>query len=332
MNIVFFATPDFILSVGQVLLEAGYQIACVVTNPDRPVGRKQILTPSPAKVWAQEHNIPVLTPEKLDDNFQLSILNYQFDIFVVASYGKILPLPILNLPKFGAINIHPSLLPKYRGPVPVPAAIICEKNETGSTFLKMDEKMDHGPILYQFKSEIRPDDNADTLLHRIWKESADKLPEVLDKYLKGEIKPEVQDESKATYTRLLSKEDGFVPFQYLETAIQGQSIDQRLTINFLPDATINHSPLTIDHLIRALYPWPGVWTEIKICDKQQVTRKKRLKILSAHLDSPTNTNSQFPITNNQPPSSKLVLDQVQLEGKTPTSWQNISSSVLNSVP
>lgn len=320
MNIVFFGTPDFVIPVCESLrTNSRTNLVSIVTRPDRPVGRKQIPTPSPVKQWAQEHKIPVLTPEILDDNFikELRIMNYELG--VLASYGRIIPRSIIELFPKGIIVIHPSLLPKYRGPIPIPAAILCGEKETGSTFILMDEKMDHGPILYQFKSEIKPDDTAGTLLYRIWKESAEKLPDVLSEYLAGKITPQTQDETKATYTKLFQKEDGFIPWECLKKAMEVKEIKSyrgtEWKINFLKNSSLSPNPASLERFIRSMTPWPGAWTLLRPSTTLGASegQAKRLKVLKTHVEN-----------------DKLVLDEVQLEGKKPTSWKQFQQAYLRS--
>lgn len=306
-NVIFFGTPDFVVPVVESLAVDPYSLAAVITNPDRPVGRKQIITPSPVKVWGVNHNVPVLTPETLDDNFikELRIMNYELG--VLASYGKIIPQTLIDLFPKGIIVIHPSLLPKYRGATPVPAAITCGETETGSTFLLMDEKMDHGPILYQFKSKITETETAGELTKRLFLESANILPEVITKYLGGEITPQPQDHTQATFTRLFDKEHGFIPWEIINDAILGNVINHELPVPFIKDFSLIPNSFNLNNLIRALSPWPGVWTQISINNQPSTINNKRLKILKAHLEN-----------------NKLVLDEVQLEGKKPISWQQLN--------
>lgn len=180
IKVVFFGTPNFVIPVVESLLKTeGCKLCVVVTNPDRPSGREQILTPSPVKQWASTKSIPVLTPKKLDDNFKLQIVNFKFDLGVLAAYGKIIPQDVINLFPKGILVIHPSLLPKYRGASPIQAAILKGDRETGVSIIKMDEKMDHGPVVAQFKEEIKENDTTETLLVRILKKTAEILPKAL---------------------------------------------------------------------------------------------------------------------------------------------------------
>jgi len=205
------------------------------------------------------------------------------DLGVVASFGALISQEIINWPKKGLLNLHPSLLPKYRGPTPVPTAILNGEKETGLTIIKVDEKIDHGPIVSQFKEIIKPNETSEDLLNRLFTAGAEVLITILPSYFEDKIELRKQDDSQATYTQKLTRDDGQIdwskPADYLE------------------------------RLVRAMFPWPGAWSEVKI-DNQV----KRLKILKAHLESSPKPYSLNPIP-------YLVLDQIQLEGKKPVTWK-----------
>lgn len=161
----------------------------------------------------------------------------QADLAVVAAFGKILTSEELNAPKYGAINIHPSLLPKYRGPSPIQAAILNGDKVSGITIIKMDEEMDHGPILYQDSLELSDNDNFDTLSKKMFQHSAEILPRVIEDFLKGKLQPKEQSHPETTFCKLLTKESGYF------------------------DISNPPPPEQLDRMIRAYYPWPGVWTK-----------------------------------------------------------------------
>jgi len=257
MKYLFFGTPEFAAIILEKLINAGFIPSAVVCNPDKPTGRKKIITPPLTKLLAIKYNIPVLQPEVLSIfNFQFSISN--FDFFIVASYAKILPKEILEIPRFGTIGVHPSLLPKYRGPSPIQAAILNEEQETGVTLFLLDEKVDHGPVLENRKQKIENSDNYKTLYNKLAELGGDLLIETIPKFLREEIKSQPQDESQATYTKKFSAEDGFVGFKDLEKA---QKDGGQIAIE-------------VERKIRALNPEPGVWT---------IKDGKRMKILEAEL-------------------------------------------------
>jgi len=201
------------------------------------------------------------------------------DAGVLASYGKILPAETLAIPKHGILNIHPSLLPKYRGPSPIQAAILAGDKQTGVTIIKIDEKVDHGPIVSQFTENIQADDTTDSLYRRLFTQGAEVLKTILPAYLEDQIKLRPQNHSQATYTKKLTRDDG--------------------KINWKKPADYN------ERFIRAMYPWPGAFTLLRPRHRRGFAgQAKRLKILKAHLEK-----------------GKLILDQVQLEGKKPVTFK-----------
>ncbi len=178
--------------------------------------------------------------------------SFRPDIGIVASFGVLIPSNIINWPKKGLLNLHPSLLPKYRGPTPIPTALLNGEKETGLTIIKVDEEIDHGPIISQFKEEIKGDDTSELLLNRLFTMGGKVLTTILPSYLEGKIELRQQDHSRSTYSQKLSKEDGKIDW---------------------------HKPTDyLERFIRAMSPWPGAWSKIEINNQS-----KRLKILKAHL-------------------------------------------------
>jgi methionyl-tRNA formyltransferase len=213
----FFGTPHFSVVVLEALQAQGYLPTLVITAPDRPQGRGQKLTPSPVKAWAEKNGIDVVTPEKLsDENFIAELGNTQWDVFVTAAYGKILPKSILDLPRRGCLNVHPSLLPKFRGASPVLSAILHNERATGVTIMLMDEKMDHGPIVAQARIELEEDawpPQGSFFEDMLATEGGNLLAETLMPWIEGEIAPEVQDEAQATFTKKFTDADALVDLQ-----------------------------------------------------------------------------------------------------------------------
>ncbi|MBI3599369.1 MAG: methionyl-tRNA formyltransferase [Nitrospinae bacterium] len=208
MNIVFMGTPEFAVPALKGLIKSGHKVIAVVTQPDRPKGRGREILPSPVKVEAEAHKIEVLQPEKVREPEFIKRLNeYKPDCIVVAAFGQILPKDILNLPRYGCINLHASLLPKYRGAAPINWAIINGEKKTGVTSMFMDEGMDTGDILIQREVEIGENDNAGPLHDRLSKIGSDVILETLDGLEKGTIKRIKQDASSATYAPKIKKED-----------------------------------------------------------------------------------------------------------------------------
>lgn len=238
MKVVFFGTPSFVIPVLEALI-GNFDVVGVVTTPDSPQGRKKILTPSPIALYAQEHNIPVFQPE----NFQLRTSNFALpkaDLFVTAAYGKLIPQEILNLPRLGSLNIHPSLLPKYRGTSPIQSAILNGDKETGVTIMLMDAKFDSGPILAQKKIQLQGDETFKSLHTDLFQLAADLLPSTIEQWSNETIKAIPQDKSKATYCKKITKEDGF------------------FDIDNPPEKNV------LDRMIRAYYPWPTAWSKWQI--------------------------------------------------------------------
>ncbi len=252
IRIIFLGTPDFALPTLS-LLSAPYSLVGIITQPDRPVGRRQTLTPSPVKVAAKKLGIPVLQPEKLrDKKIVEQIRELKPDLIVVAAYGQIIPKAVLEIPRYGALNIHPSLLPKYRGASPIQAAIAAGDIETGVTLILLDEELDHGPILAQARVPIAPDETGSSLSPKLARIGAELLRATMPEWITKKIKPQEQDHTQATVTKLLTRDDGKIDW---------------------------HEPAeVIDRRIRAYDPWPGTWTTIQIKDS-----RFKIKVLKAHL-------------------------------------------------
>lgn len=248
MKIVFFGTPLFAKEFLEALhADQDISVSGVVTQADKPMGRKKILTSPATKKFALENDIPVFQPTKLKDPEFLSKLSkLEPDLFVIVAYGKIVPDEILNIPKLGSINVHPSKLPKYRGPSPMQAAIAAGDKSTAVSIMLIDDKMDHGPLLSQIDIDLVNDETPESLTKKVVKVGAPALIDSLKKYVAGDLKPKEQDHEKATICKLLSKEDG--------------------KIDWSEPAKI------IEQKLRAYTPWPGVWT---------VFEEKTIKILAA---------------------------------------------------
>lgn len=205
---IFFGTPDFSVRILDILYQNGYIPSLVVTNPDRPKGRKLIPTPPPTKVWAEEHGIPYFQLESMKDNeVKEKLEGVNADIYIVASFGAIIPKSILDIPPHGALNVHTSLLPKFRGASPIESAILAGEEETGSTIIKMDEKMDHGDIVGQELFPLPNHMNALELEEKLAEHGGNLLVKILPGYITGEIKPTPQNHDRATYCGKISKQD-----------------------------------------------------------------------------------------------------------------------------
>jgi len=251
-KIIFIGTSQFAVPTLENLIKNDYHITTVITAPDRPAGRQQEITPPPVKRTALQYKISLLQPEKIRES-KSKIIASKPDLIILAAYGQIIPQDILTIPPLGCLNLHPSLLPKYRGPSPIQTAILNGEEKTGITIMLMDEKMDHGPIISQKEITISLEETSQSLEKKLAKLAANFLMEILPQYIQGKTKPQAQDEIKATYTKTLKKEDGQIDWE--KTA---QEIERK---------------------VRAFYPWPGTWTyfnnqrvkilKAKVIDKKQ---------------------------------------------------------------
>ncbi len=235
MRIVFMGTPDFAVPTLLRLISDGHEVVGVFTQPDKPKGRKLELTPSDVKVCALEHKIPVFQPKSLKNGEAMPILNeLKPDVIVVAAYGMILREDVLNFPKYGCINAHGSILPKYRGAAPIQWAVLDGEKETGVTAMQMDKGLDTGDMLLTEKVTVGENETSGELFDRLSFLAADVISEVLCLAEKGELHPVPQDDSKSTYARMLSKED--CPLDFSKPALE------------------------VHNKIRGLSPWPVAQT------------------------------------------------------------------------
>jgi methionyl-tRNA formyltransferase len=256
-KIIFFGTSIFSVEVLEQLKARGLIFDAIVTTIDKPQGRKLIMTPPPAKIWAKENNVKVFQFEKLKDSVD-ELKNLNPDLFIVASYGKIIPQSILDLPKKGALNIHPSILPEYRGASPLQTCILDDSKNIGVTIIKMDAEMDHGPIVAMKKVDVENwPINVLELKKLLGKEGSDILIASLEGYLDGSLKLVEQDNSKATFTKKITKADG-------EIDISGDQWK-----NYLKT--------------QAFFDWPGTFFFT-----ERHGKKIRVKINSASFDKENN--------------------------------------------
>lgn len=213
MNIVFFGTPEFAVLSLKAAAAAGHNIICAVSQPDRPSGRKQEILPTPVKKAAMELSIPVYQPEKIKSpEFMDAYLKLKPDLNLIAAYGQIIPEEIIYHPRFHSVNIHASILPRWRGAAPINAAILAGDRETGVTYQFIDKRLDCGDILHAVKLEITDDDDSITLYSKLSRLAADSVPAVLKKLESGKYTRIKQDDSAATVVKTLKKEDGKIDF------------------------------------------------------------------------------------------------------------------------
>lgn len=234
IKFVFFGTPKVAMDTLETLKSQEFLPSLIVTASDMPVGRKQIITPPPVKLWATENNIKVLQPEKLDSEFQLEIKNYNLDISIVVAYGKIFPETLINIPKLGTLNIHYSLLPKYRGASPVQAAILNGEIETGVTIQKMVKTLDAGPIVMQEKVAIEANEKTPELLEKLTKVGGEMLVNLFKSISQGvALTYNEQTDIDATFCPKINKEDGLID--------------------------LNGDPIKNYNKFRAFYEWPRIY-------------------------------------------------------------------------
>lgn len=300
MKIIFFGTPDYVIPILDKLHKY-HDIVAVVTQSPKPMGREKKLTYSAVDSWAFK--------KKIIRNFDYSDLP-DADMGVCASFGMIIPQSILDKFKYGILNIHPSLLPEFRGSSPIQATLISGINPTGVSIIKMVDKLDAGPVLTQFKEEVLPDDTNESLRARLFEKSADVLLEMIPAYIDGKIKYKHQNDEKASFTTMIKKEDAFIPFEFVKNAMELNSNDKQWEVGFIKNYKLTPTAEVINRIIKAFSFWPVVWTNIEISNGNTKTTK-RLKIISSHIN---------------PESGYLELDEVQLEGKKPTSWKQFKGA------
>ncbi|MDW8352819.1 MAG: methionyl-tRNA formyltransferase [Anaerolineae bacterium] len=248
-RLIFMGTPDFAVPSLAALIQAKYDIVAVVTQPDAPAGRGRQLKPSPVKLLAQQHGLPILQPDSLKSPEVVEALRALApDVIVVAAYGQILRQDVLDLPKHHCLNVHASLLPRWRGASPISAAIAAGDAITGVTIMLMEAGLDSGPILAQREEPIRPDDTTGTLTERLAHVGAELLVATLPKWLAGQITPQKQDESRVTLAGRLKKEDGKLDW--------------------------SRSAAELERHVRAMSPWPSAFT---------TWQGQQLKVLRAEL-------------------------------------------------
>lgn len=256
MKIVFMGTPDFAVPCLEALIKNGHNVTMCVTKPDMPVGRKQILTAPPVKIKALENNIKIYQPNSLknDEAFQ-TIYDEKPDVIVVVAYGKILPKNILDIPKYGCVNVHASLLPKLRGASPIQWSIVTGEKETGVTTMLMDVGLDTGDMLMSDSTTIFDNDNAETLHDRLSELGSNLIVKTLDGLLDNSIKPQKQNEDRASYAPIINKEMGKLDF--------------------------NKSARELFNLIRGFNPWPCCYF---------VFNNKRIKVFSSKIGGKSSSN------------------------------------------
>ena len=308
IKIIFLGTPEFAVPyLRSLLTNNDFKVLAVITQPDKPSGRKQELLPPPIKILAKEFYLPTFQPGKLKENTEIinEIKNLQPDLLVVVAYGQIIPQEILDIASSGNINVHPSLLPKYRGASPIQSALLNDEKKTGLTIMLMDAKMDHGPILAQQEVSLTGEETNESLHRDLAEIGVPLLRETIKKYLAGEIKPREQDHEAATFCKTITKDDAKINWQEPAQKIKNK--------------------------IYAFYPWPATWTTLA---GQRLKIFPPVTIASGNGQPGTITvsNNEFKVTCGK---DTLILKKVQLAGKKEMAatdflrgYQDLSSSIL----
>lgn len=294
-NTLFFGTPDFAVPALDTLIKLPFiDLKAVITQPDKPIGKKQIITAPPVKTLALNNNITVLQPTKIKSSeFIESMKKYKPDVIIIIAYGRIITKKLLDIPKFGWLNIHASLLPKHRGASPIQASLLSGEDKTGVTLMQIDEGLDTGPVISQLKVSITENENAETLHDKLTQLSADIISKDLLSYLDGDLEARNQAESSTPVCTTINKEDG--------------------KINW------NNSAEDIERQIRAYTPWPGTYT---------FWRGKRIKIIEAEIMMHPNRIEPGTIFFHSgsylvgTKKNSIKLKKIQLAGKRPTDIQS----------
>lgn len=296
VSVVFFGTHTFAVKILESLLsDKNISVDLVITQPDKPVGREQKLQPSPVKIFAEAHGLKIDQPKSLK-SYQVSPFpalggtpptgGGPFQLGVVAQYGSIIPKPILESPTHGILNVHTSLLPKYRGASPIQSAIMNGDPETGVTIMQMNEGLDTGPIILQKSLKIGPDDTYAIVDQKLAELGAQALLEAIPAYISGSLQPQTQDEMQVTTCKQLTREDGRINWQKTAQEIYNQ--------------------------YRALTPWPGVWT---------IWNEQRIKLLKIRPTSQTSKPGLVSVNNDSliigSTDGALEIIDLQIEGKKP---------------
>ncbi len=291
MNIIFMGTPDFAEGALKELIRAEQNIIMVVTQPDRAKGRGKDISMPPVKICAVEHGIEVFQPKKVKDPEAVKVIrDKKPDLIVVAAFGQILSKEILDIPKYGCVNIHASLLPEYRGAAPIQKCIMDGKKETGVTIMQMNEGLDTGDILMKRSIEIDDEETGGSLFEKLSRLGALMITEAIPLIEAGKLIPEKQDDTKSSYAGMLNKETGAIKFK--------------------------NSAVELERLVRAMNPWPSAYTKF---------RNKTLKIWKASVVDDIETDDIYQtgtITNITKDDftvkcgeKSLVIKELQLEGK-----------------
>ncbi len=293
-RIIFMGTSTFAKIILEELIKSQHQIVAVITQPDREKSGQKDLESSPVKELAELRSIPLLQPEHFGKEEVSQIKKRDPNLIVVAAYGKILPKEILEIPSAGCLNVHASLLPRYRGPSPIQNALMAGENKTGVTVILMDKGIDTGDILSQQSIEISPFDNNETLNQKLAAIGANLLLKTIPMWLGKEIKPVKQDESKATLCQLIEREDGRIIWEEKAEVIYNR--------------------------FRALHPWPGIFTFWKKDDSTLRLKLTKITLQKNTPQTPHRVGEIFQLGDKvgiQTAEGVIILEEIQIEGKKP---------------
>ncbi|HPN96344.1 MAG TPA: methionyl-tRNA formyltransferase [Candidatus Moranbacteria bacterium] len=292
ISIVFMGTSSFAETILRSLVSSKYNVKAVYTQGDKKTGRNQEIGQSPVKITAEGYKIPVLEPKNFDEIATAELESLNPDLIIVAAYGKILPRKILEIPQFGSINVHASILPKFRGPSPIQNALLYGEKETGVTFMLMDEGIDTGDILFQEEIKIGKDDTYPELSQKLAEASSRLILEVIPQWIEKKIKPQSQDNSKATICQLIERQDGKVNWDS-----EAQEIYNRY---------------------RAFYPWPGIYTFWKRKDSYLRLKLNKISHIASNPESKHHLGEVFSVSDKigvQTAEGLIIIEELQMEGK-----------------
>jgi methionyl-tRNA formyltransferase len=293
MKLLLAGTPSTSVLVASAVATAGHEVVGVLCPFPKPVGRKKIVTASQLEQWAVQKNVPIFHVDK--DVLQSEKLKTALppaDALIVADFGYLIPSWLLHHPKYGGINLHPSLLPRWRGATPVPFTLLFGDKETGMSIIQMNEQFDMGAVISQEKIEVLEDDATPVLLERCFEKGATLILEVLKKVETGTVEAIPQPkESPTPMTRKFTKQDGFVPVEVIRAVEKGEIVETPQA-SLLREYRLPQAPTSLINMYRALHPWPGIWSEN--------SKKQRVKILHCSLLS-----------------GKIHIDEIQRESSLP---------------
>lgn len=299
IRIVFMGTSGFAATILEKIIDSKHNIVSVYTRPDKKTGRNQSLQKSAVKISAEKNGLKIYEPEKFDTETIKKLQEQKPDLLVVAAYGKILAKEVLDIPGFGALNVHASLLPKFRGPSPIQNAILEGETETGTTIMLMNEGIDTGDILSQKKISIGPDETTPELTQRLSELSSDLLVETIPLWVERKIKPQKQDDQKATHCQLIERSDGKIIW--------------------------SKEAFSIYNRYRAFFPWPGIFT---FWEKDGFNLRLKLTKISLDTKNAPNQKKIGEVFQDdgkiavQTSNGTVILEEVQLEGKSKSRIEN----------